>query len=101
MTSALPKLPAGTRFQRGPGRYKYTAVLPSGKRVNFGHRDYEQYRDRVPKRLGGGLWTHKNHGDAQRRANYRKRHSGVRQASGRRAVTQPYTPAWFSYHFLW
>lgn len=65
-----PALPKGTRFTYGPGNKKYTAILPSGKKVSFGHRDYEHYKDSVPKSLGGGLWTKKNHLDKQRRANY-------------------------------
>lgn len=42
------------KFILGSGKYKYTAVLKSGKRVNFGHRDYQQYEDSVPVKLGGG-----------------------------------------------
>lgn len=94
-------LPRGTRFVRGPGKYKYTAILPNGKRVNFGHRDYQHYRDSVPRSMGGGLWSSKNHGDSSRRANYRKRHSGVRTRSGERAYLKKYSPSWFSYHYLW
>lgn len=99
--STRPQLPRGTRFVRGPRRYKYTAILPDGEKVNFGHRDYEHYRDSVPRLLGGGLWSHLDHGDKRRRSNYRSRHSGVRTGSGQRAYMQRYSPAWFSYHFLW
>lgn len=95
------RVPAGTRFMRGPGRYKYTAILPDGRKVNFGHRDYEHYRDSVPIRQGGGLWSHLDHGDKRRRDSYRSRHQGVRTGSGERAYLQRYSPAWFSYHYLW
>ena len=94
-------LPRGTRFVKGSGKYKYTAILPDGKRVNFGHRDYQHYRDSVPKHLGGGQWSRYNHGDRSRRDNYRKRHGGVRTKSGERAYLKKYSPSWFSYHFLW
>ena len=94
-------LPRGTYFERGSGRYKYTAILPNGKRVNFGHKDYEQYRDSVPRSLGGGLWSHKNHNDIDRRDNYRRRHKGVTTGSGTKAYTVKYSPSWFSYHYLW
>lgn len=96
-----PTLPKGTRFTYGPGNKKYTAILPSGKKVSFGHRDYEHYKDSVPKSLGGGLWTKKNHLDKQRRANYRTRHGGLRCKDGTQCITKKYTPAWFSYYFLW
>jgi hypothetical protein len=89
------------KFLLGPGRYKYTAVLKSGKRVNFGHRDYQQYRDSVPIEKGGGRWWHKDHLDKNRRDNYRRRHRGVLNKYGVPAYQVKFTPAWFSYYYLW
>lgn len=93
------------RFEKGPGFKKYTAVLVDGNgntsRVSFGDRRYWHYRDRVPVRLGGGLWRHKDHGDAKRRANYRKRHGGIRRKDGSRATKAKFSPAWFSLNYLW
>lgn len=97
----LPSLPKGTKFEKGPGRYKYTAILPDGKRVNFGHRDYQHFRDRVPKNKGGKLWSHKDHNDKERMENYRARHRGILSKSGTPAYKKKYSPSWFSYHFLW
>ena len=96
-----PVLPKNIRFERGPGKKKYTAILPDGKRVHFGHRDYEHYKDIVPKKLGGGLWSHKNHLDKNRRKNYRKRHAGMKCKDGTQCIKKRYSPAWFSYYFLW
>jgi len=98
MSSASLK---GVKFVKGSGNHKYTAILPSGKRVSFGHRDYQQYKDSVPVRLGGGLWSHKNHLDKTRRDSYRKRHGGMRCKNGDSCIGVKYSPAWFSYHFLW
>lgn len=97
----LPSLPRGTKFEKGPGRYKYTAILPDGKRVNFGHRDYQHFRDRVPKNKGGKLWSHKDHNDKDRMENYRSRHRGVKTRANTPAYKKKYSPSWFSYHFLW
>lgn len=83
------------------GKHKYVAILPNGKRVRFGHRDYEHYKDQVPKRQGGGRWSHKDHGDAKRRKSYRARHGGLKCKDGRRCIDVKYSPAWFSYHYLW
>ena len=98
-------LPAGTKFKRGSGRYKYTVVIPQEngrmKTVHFGHRDYQHYRDSVPKRMGGGIWSHKNHLDRKRRDNYRRRHAGVKNKLGKPAYKSKFTPSWFSYHYLW
>lgn len=101
-----PALPRGTRFVKPTsGTKKYTAIVPVGKRsrrVSFGHRDYEHYKDAVPASLGGQKWTHKNHRNPSRRANYRKRHGSMRcKRSSQRCVDVKYSPAWFSYHFLW
>lgn len=97
--ASLPSLPKGTHFTKGPYPKKYTAHIPNGKgkvrKVSFGHQDYQQYRDSVPPSLGGGLWSNKNHLDPARRTNYRRRHG----AQG--YYRNPYTPAWFSYYFLW
>lgn len=101
MSSSSKSLLKGTRFVRGSGSHKYTAILPDGKRVSFGHKDYQHYKDSVPKSLGGGLWTHKNHNDKTRRDNYHSRHFGMRCKDGTQCITRRYSPAWFSYYFLW
>ena len=95
------KLQKGIIFKKGVGTKKYTAILPSGKKVHFGHSDYEHYKDSVPKKLGGGIWSHKNHLDPQRRKNYRKRHGGMMCKDGTKCISKRYSPAWFSYYFLW
>jgi hypothetical protein len=89
------------RFVKGPGVYKYTAILKNGKRVNFGNRNYQQYKDSVPKSKGGGLWSHKDHKDIKRLDSYHKRHSKVLNKDGKPAYKVKYTPAWFSYYYLW
>lgn len=102
----VPRLPQGTTFVvPDTGKKKYTAIVPrpGGRavRVSFGHRDYQHYRDQVPAEMGGGKWSHKDHGDARRRASYRRRHSGILNSDGNPAYRKRYSPAWFSYYFLW
>ena len=97
----MPTLPRSIKFKKGPGKKKYTAILPDGKKVHFGHRDYQHYHDSIPKSLGGGIWSHKDHNDSQRRKNYRKRHAGMRCKDGTQCINKRYSPAWFSYYFLW
>ena len=101
-----PLLPKGTRFiVPRTGKKKYTAVVPLAKgkvrRVGFGHRDYQHFKDRVPKNIGGGRWARKDHGDPARRASYRRRHGAQKCKDGTLCVKRRYSPAWFSYHFLW
>lgn len=97
----MKSLPKVAKFEKGRGKYKYTAIMKDGKRVSFGHKDYQHFKDSVPKSMGGGLWSHKDHGDKKRRANYRKRHAGVLNKEGKPAYKIKYTPAWFSYYYLW
>ena len=91
----------GVSFERGPGYKKYTANLPDGSKIHFGDSRYEHYADKVPKARGGGLWTNLDHKDKKRRANYRARHSKIKTKDGRLAIDVQYSPAFFSYHFLW
>lgn len=103
MTQNKSSLIRGVKFQKGPGYKKYTAILPDHiypkkshkKRVHFGDRRYEHYKDTVPKRQGGKQWSHKDHLDSKRRKSYRARHG----ANGYHKKL--YSPAWFSYYFLW
>jgi len=88
-------------FDIGPGRFKYTAVMRNGKRVNFGSRDYQQYKDSVPRRLGGGQWSDKDHMDKDRRESYRRRHAGILNRDGKPAYKVKYSPSWFAYNYLW
>ena len=88
-------------FTKGPGFKKYTATLVDGKKINFGDKRYEHYKDSVPVSQGGGLWKKLDHKDSERRKNYRKRHSGMKCKNGVRCIDIEYSPAWFSYHFLW
>lgn len=68
---------------------KYDAILSNGKIVSFGDSRYEQYRDST----GLQLYTHKVHLDNARRLAFRKRFA--------KAAKNKYSPAWFSYYYLW
>ncbi len=89
------------KFTLGPGRYKYTAILKNGRHVNFGHRDYQHYQDTVPKNKGGQKWSHLDHLNPDRRKRYQQRHSGIINKNGQYAYKVKYSPAWFSYRYLW
>ncbi len=80
------------RFEVPQGGFKkYVAVLVDGhgkkKRVPFGDRRYEQFRDRI------GHYAHLDHGDARRRRSYRARHAGEER--------RKYSPGWFAWTYLW
>lgn len=92
----------GIRFEvPATGHKKYIAIFPDGKRVAFGDRRYEHYRDQVPRDLGGQRWKHLDHEDEQRRWSYRRRHSAIKDKSGVPYHEKRYSPSWFSWYFLW
>jgi hypothetical protein len=89
------------RFERGPGHFKYSAWVtrrdkPTLGPIHFGDKRYEQFEDRVL-----GLYSNKDHLDKRRRAAYRKRHGVTLTKDRRRAVDVKFSPAWFSWHYLW
>jgi hypothetical protein len=59
------------------------------KKVSFGALGYEQYRDST----GLNIYSHLDHNDTKRRANYRKRHASN--------INVKWSPGWFSGKYLW
>ena len=76
----------GENLRPSKNKDKKYAVDVDGKTVHFGHKNYKDYLD---------------HNDPKRRANYRKRHAGIIQKDGTRAIDDKNSPAYFSYHLLW
>ena len=95
------------KFERGPGKKKYTAYLKNNKTkkrrvLHFGHKDYQQFKDRTPNKL----YSSKNHGDKHRQENYYNRHSGEKNRT--KAIQKEirkgkgfYTPKILSHKYLW
>ena len=96
-------------LRQGPFPKKYTAFLRNNetgriRRINFGDRRYQQYKDRT----GLGLYSELDHGDRKRMRNYYRRHSGVKTrkaglekewAKARRSGL--YTAKLLSHIYLW
>jgi hypothetical protein len=94
-------------FKKGPFPKKYTAFVKDKKtkkvrRLHFGDRRYEQYKDRTPLKL----YSHKNHGTRKRMENYFSRHSGTKNR--KEAISKEikkskgkYTPKILSHKYLW
>lgn len=81
---------------RNPNK-KYRAVLADGSGVEFGSSKYQHYEDRTPLKL----YSHLDHKDKIRRYNYRQRHGAIMTKTGIPAINVKYSPAWFSYYYLW
>ena len=84
------------KFQKSNAKNKkYSAILKNkdtGRTIaiNFGDTRYQQYKDST----GLGLYSHLDHIDKERRSRYRSRHK-VHLKPGY------YSPAYFSYRYLW
>ena len=90
------------------GRYNYekstqpdkklmVVVEKDGKKktIHFGARSMGQFKDRT------GIWKSKDHGDKDRRKNFRTRMSGIKKKDGSRAVDDVMSPAWHALRILW
>lgn len=95
------------RFEKGPRFKKYTAYVQHKKtkkvrKVHFGDRRYQQYKDRTPLQL----YRSQNHGTRKRMRNYFHRHSGTPnriEAINREKAHSDgrYTPKLLSHLYLW
>jgi len=65
------------------------------KVIYFGAKGYQQYEDKF------GYYSDKNHYDEKRRQNYQNRHGKIKRKDGTLAYKYKYSPAWFSYNYLW
>jgi len=84
------------RFERSNVKHKkYTAVIQNKKndktyKISFGDKRYQHYNDST----GLGLFSHLDHNDKARRALFRLRHRVNYNKN-------EYSPAYFSWNFLW
>ena len=67
------------KLKKGKHQKKYTAYIKNKKtkkirKLHFGDKNYEQYKDRTPLKL----YKHKNHNTRKRMQNYYSRHSGTK-----------------------
>jgi hypothetical protein len=83
-----------------PDKKLMVVVEKGGKKktVHFGNRKgsaNEHFKDRT------GIWKSLDHGDTQRRKNFRDRMSGVKKKDGSRAVDDVFSPAYHALRILW
>ena len=82
-------------WSEGTGNKKYKVKIFKNdkkiKTVQFGDKRYQQYQDNTPLKL----YSFMDHNDKNRRRLYRLRHGG----KGYQKIL--FSPAWFSWNFLW
>ncbi len=74
---------------------KKLMTIVNGKKVHFGARNMEHFKDRT------GIFKSKDHGDKKRRASFRARMSGIKLKDGSKAVNNPSSPAYHALRILW
>lgn len=62
-------------------------ILPSGKKVSFGDKRYQHYKDQTPLKL----YSHLDHLDPKRRASYRARHGASVDKNGIKYIDKKYS----------
>lgn len=67
------------------------------KKINFGHKDYQHYKDSTPLKL----YKHLDHNDKERRKSYRARASGIKNKKGELTYKNPLYANYWAYHYLW
>ena len=66
-------------------------------KVNFGHTDYQQFKDSTPLKL----YKHLNHEDKKRRNSYLKRSKGIKNKKGELTYKNPLYSNYWSINYLW
>jgi hypothetical protein len=82
-------------FKKSTKSGKKYMITINGKTIHFGASGYQQYHDKI------GLYSSLDHGDLNRRKRYRDRHKKIYNKFGVPSYRVKYTPAWFSWHYLW
>ena len=97
-----PKSPTGKGVKVGKYTYykssnpdKKLMVVVDGKKIHFGSRPMQHYKDRT------GIWKSKDHGDPKRRENYKSRAGGIKGKDGKLTYKDPSKANYHAYHILW
>ena len=63
-------------YEKSTNPKKKLMVVVNGKKIHFGSRDMEHFKDRT------GIWKSKDHNDTKRRKNYLTRSAGIKNKNG-------------------
>lgn len=82
-------------FKKSTRKYKKYMTTYKGKTIHFGDTRYQHYFDKI------GLYSHLNHLDDNRRYNYLKRSSNIRNKQGKLTYKDKSSPNYYSINYLW
>ena len=74
---------------------KKLMVEVNGKKIHFGARDMEHFKDKT------GIWKSKDHGDEKRRKSYLRRAKGIKNKAGELTWKDPKSANYHAVRILW
>ena len=82
-------------YEKSTRKDKKLMVIVDGKKIHFGARNMEHYKDKT------GLWKELDHLDKKRRKNYLARSGGIRNKEGKLTKDIETSPNYHSIRILW
>tara|TARA_R110002153_G_scaffold116153_6_gene259799 strand:+ start:2201 stop:2491 length:291 start_codon:yes stop_codon:yes gene_type:complete len=82
-------------YEKSTKKGKKLMVKVNNKTIHFGDSKMEQFKDKT------GIWKSKDHGDKERRKNYKARASGIKNKKGELTYKLPTSANFHSYNILW
>ena len=75
---------------------KYTVITPKEKKIDFGSRKYQHYKDTAL-----GLYSSLNHNNMKRRSSYCARSGKIRNNQGKLTLTDKESANYYARRYLW
>jgi len=82
-------------YEKSTRKDKKLMVIVDGKKIHFGARNMEHYKDKT------GLWKELDHLDKKRRKNYLARSGGIRNKEMKLTKDIESSPNYHSIRILW
>tara|TARA_R110000782_G_scaffold3069_3_gene11305 strand:- start:5224 stop:5502 length:279 start_codon:yes stop_codon:yes gene_type:complete len=82
-------------YEKSTNPKKKLMVVVNGKKIFFGAREMEQFKDKT------GIWKSKDHNDPKRRKNYLARSAGIKRKDGSLTKDDPTSSNYHSRRILW
>ena len=84
-------------FKKSTRKDKKYKVYYNNKWIHFGNKNYQHYKDST----GLGIYSHLDHNDKKRQANYLARAKGIKTKDGKLTWNDPESANFYSVKYLW
>ena len=76
---------------------KYSVITPKGKKIDFGDKRFQQFKDTT----GLGLYSDLDHNDKKRKKNYCKRSGNIKDKKGDLTKNDKESANYYARTYLW